>query len=90
MLALLYKFMRPKRRYRTEAMFGISSGLSKLCNTMPTVNRLIFVVPPDEFEYMKEQPLVTVAKAPMDPSRIHAKVKNVQQFVMALPMASGT
>jgi hypothetical protein len=90
MPAPLYKFMLPQEAYRTEAMFGILSGLSTLCSAMPTMNRLIFVVPPDEFEYMKEQPLVTVAKAPMDPDRIHAKVKNVQHFVMALPMASGT
>ena len=64
-------------------------GLSQLCNSINTIERLIFVVPETNFKLMKAQPLVTSAKKVMRPNNVHCRVCDVEQFVLLLPISSG-
>ncbi len=64
-------------------------GLSQLVGVLATIRRLIFVVPEANFDAMTEQQLVTSDKKQMQADRIHKCVRDVKQFVLAVPLVSG-
>ena len=63
-------------------------GLLELLEAMPTLQRLIFVVPLNIFKVFKAQQLVSSGSNPHVLEIIRKKVRAVKQYALVLPITS--